>query len=62
MEDLKITGCSELLNFWKLLLREEKLSAIVKVEDLLTLALSYTFKSSVKLGKDVFADKSCFQK
>ena len=63
LEDLEIKGCSELFNFTKLLSREEKLSAIIlKVEDLLTLGLLCTFKSSAKLGKELFADKSCFQK
>ena len=62
LEDLEIKGCSELLNFRKVLSREEKLSAIIlKVEDLLTLELLCTFKSA-KLGKKLFADKSCFQK
>ena len=50
------------VNFRKLLSWEEKLSAIIlKVEDLLTLGLLCTFKSA-KLGKKLFADKSCFQK
>ena len=44
----------------KLLSKEEKLSAIIsKVEDLLTLGLLCTFKSSAELGKTF---KSCFQK
>ena len=60
LEDLEIKGCSELFNFRKLLSKEEKLSAIIsKVEDLLTLGLLCTFKSSAELGKTF---KSCFQK
>ena len=47
------------LSFTILLSREEKLSAI---KNLLTLGLSSTFKSSAKSGKELFADKSCFQK
>ena len=51
------------LNFTILLSREEKLSAITSTfENLLTLGLSSTFKLSAKLGKELFADKSCFQK
>ena len=47
-------------DFRKLLSKEEKLSAIIsKVEDLLTLGLLCTFKSSAELGKTF---KSCFQK
>ena len=62
MEYLEIKGCSELFTF-KLLSREEKLPAItVKVDDLLTLGLLCLFKSSAKLGKELFADKSCLQK
>ena len=62
LEDLEIKGCSELFTF-KLLSREEKLPAItVKVEDLLKLGLLCLFKSSTKLGKELFADKSCLQK
>ena len=58
LEDLEIKGCSELFNFRKLLSKEEKLSAIIsKVEDLLTLGLLHTFKSSAKLDKTF---KSCF--
>ena len=63
LEYLEIKGCSVPFNFRKLLSREEKLSAIMlKVGDLLTLGFSSTFKSSVKLGEELFADKSCFQK
>ena len=63
LEDLEIKGSSELFNFRKLLSREEKLSEIIlKVEDLLTLGLLGLFISSTKLGKALFADKSCFQK
>ena len=63
LEDLETKGCSELFNFKKLLSREEKLSAIIlNVEDLLTSGLLCAFKSSAKLGKALFADKSCFQK
>ena len=63
LEDLEIRSCSELFSFRKLLSREEKLSAIIlKVEELLTLWLLCTFKSSAKLGKELFADKSSFQK
>ena len=62
LEDLEINVYSEPLNFRKLLPRKKKLSAIIlKVEDLLTLGFSCTFKSSAKLGK-YLADKSCFQK
>ena len=61
--DLKIKDCSEQFNFRKLLSREEKLSAVIlKVEGWLTLGLLCTFKSSAKLGKELFADNSCFQK
>ena len=60
LEDLEIKGCSELFKFRKLLPKEEKFLAIIsKVEDLLTLGLLCTFKSSEKLGKTF---KSCFQK
>ena len=60
LEGLETKGCSKLFNFRKLLSKEEKLSAIIsKVEDLLTLGLLCTFKSSAKLGK-IF--KPCFQK
>ena len=63
LEDLEIKSCSVQFNFWKLLSREEKLSAIIlKVEDLLKLGFSCTFKSSAKLDKELFADKPCFQK
>ena len=52
LEDLEIKVCSELFNFRKLLSKEGKLSAIMlKVEDLLTLGLLFTFKSSAELGK-----------
>ena len=52
LEIKKLEGCSEPFNFRKLLSREQELSAIIlKVEDLLTLGLSCSFKSSVKLRK-----------
>ena len=60
LEDLEIKGCSEQFSFRKLLSKEEKLSPVMsKVEDLLTLGLLCTFKSSAELGKTF---KSCFQK
>ena len=44
LEDLEIKGCSKLFNFRKSLSREETSSAIIlKVEDLRTLRLLYTF-------------------
>ena len=62
LEDLEIKGCSELFNFRKLLSRQKKISAIIlKVDDWLTLELLCTFKSA-KLSKELFADRSCFQK
>ena len=63
LEDLEIKGCSEPVNFRKLLSREEKLSLIIlTVEDFLTLGFLCKFKSSAKLGKEVFAYESRFQK
>ena len=63
LEDLGIKRWSQPFNFRKLLSREEKLSAItLKVEDLLTLRFLCTFKSSAKLSKELFADRSCFQR
>ena len=47
-EDLEITGWSEPFKFSKLLLREEKISAIILTgEDLLTPGFLRTFKPSV---------------
>ena len=58
LEDLEIKGCSALFNFRKLWSKEEKLSAFIsEVENLLTLGLLCTFKSSAELGKTF---KSCF--
>ena len=63
LEDSEIKGCYELFKFRKLLSREENYEQIIlKVEDLLTLRFLYTFKSSVKLSKELFEDKSCFPK
>ena len=62
LEDLEIKGCSEPFNFRKLLWRDEKLSAIIlKAEDLLTIGFLCIIKSSAKLGKELFVNKSCFQ-
>ena len=53
LEINKLEGCSEPFSFRKLLSREQELSAIIlKVEDLLTLGLLCSFKSSAKLGKN----------
>ena len=53
LETNKSEGCSEPFNFRKLLSREQELSAIIlKVEDLLTLGLLCSFKSSAKLRKN----------
>ena len=50
MKGLKIKGCSMRLTFWVISSREENLSAIrLKVEDLLILGFSCTFKWSGKL-------------
>ena len=58
LEDLEIKDCSVLFNFRKLWSKEEKLSAFIsEVENLLTLGLLCTFKSSAELGKTF---KSCF--
>ena len=64
LEHLEIKDWSVSFNFSKLFSRVEKLSAIIlKVEDLLTIGFSNTFiKSTAKLSKELFANKSCFQK
>ena len=52
MKELKIKGCSVRFRFWVISSREENLSAIrLKVEDLLILGFSCTFKWSRKLDK-----------
>ena len=63
MKELKIKGCSVRIKFWVISSREENLSTIrLKVEDLLILGFSCTFKWSGKLDKLFFTDKSCFQR
>ena len=52
LDDIETKSCSVPFKFWKLLSREEKLSAIIlEVEDLLKLGFSCIFKSLAKLGK-----------
>ena len=61
LEDLEKKGCSEPFKFRKLLWREEKSSAItLKLK--IYLEFLCTFKSFAKLGKELFVDKSFFQK
>ena len=63
LEDLETKVYSVLFNLRKLLSREKKLSAFtLTVKDLLIFGFPGRFKSSAKLDRELFTDKSCFQK